>query len=162
MDVDDAVWLAWVELPHRESTLYTTGIGERLGPLCGPNSSIPIEYALLLLSKHLNTRERFKLTLFVLGNGVDPCKYVHWLRRRRGVLADESARREIAGLIQRFAFGKLDRFSTYMLDAVSEKGDPLPANRRYFQVDAPPWLQRSEHRHFWKDACTLANARQIG
>ena len=76
----------------------------------------------MFFSSHLRFNDRFKLTLFLLGNALPPTLIVEWYITRK-MLKDDSARRNVADLIKKHMTGELEQrgYLVYMLDATTCK-----------------------------------------
>lgn len=85
-------------------------IHEHVGPL----GQWPAHNLSQIMSTHLVSGDRINLTLFLLGNSCPPDTYAEWLLSRN-MLKDNSARNQVAGLIESHKAGRLTRFTCYKL-----------------------------------------------
>lgn len=74
----------------------------------------PLHLLTAMVSTHLTYQLRFQLTLFLLGNACPPGLMVEWYLQRK-MLRDDSAHKHIANLVQEFATGKMEKWTTYVL-----------------------------------------------
>jgi hypothetical protein len=96
-------------LSAKDSTLLN-GIVQSVGPL----TQWPVHTMTQMLSNHLMYQQRMNLTFFLLGNACPPDLLAEWYIQR-GMLRDDSARRQVADFIKQHKAGQLQRFKTYML-----------------------------------------------
>lgn len=84
----------------------------------------------MMLSTHLRFRERFQLTLFLLGNWLPPLVMVEWYIMR-GMLKDRSARDNVADLIRQHMAGELETkgYMVWQMGATRNKPAALREHR---------------------------------
>ena len=84
----------------------------------------------MFLSSHLRFNERFKLTLFLLGNALPPTLIVKWYVSRK-MLKDDAAHRNVAEIIKMHMDGTLEErgYLVYTLNATKSKPYALREHR---------------------------------
>ena len=95
---------------------------DRIEDQIGTVSAWPKSYRVLITSSHLNFNERFRLTIFLLANRLDPRTIAEWYQGR-GMLRDTAARVHVAEIIRSHARGDLGRFEVYVMQATTPSGD---------------------------------------
>lgn len=83
----------------------------------------PQSFRELLVSTHLNFNQRFRLTIFLLANRLDPRTICEWYTMR-GMLRDDAARTHVAELFRAHAHGDLEKYEVYVMNATNKSGDP--------------------------------------
>jgi hypothetical protein len=77
----------------------------------------------LLLESHLKYAGRFQLTIFLLGNRLNPVTIASWYLGRN-MLKDQAAKKHVAELIRGHMDGKLTKYDVYVMNATLANGDP--------------------------------------
>ena len=110
----------YADLAGWELQLLDTTIEDHIGQLW----NWPVKYARLCISKHLRYQERFTLTMFLLGNRLPPVLLAEWYLKRN-MLADESARKCVSGIIKMHRTGELEtrNYKTYVMGATDKNGN---------------------------------------
>ena len=83
----------------------------------------PNSFREMLISSHLNYSQRFQLTIFLLGNRLDPRTIGEWYKMR-GMLRDDAARTHVADLFRSHAHGDLEKYDAYVMNATDKSGNP--------------------------------------
>lgn len=123
----------------------------------------PSRFTEAFLSSHLRFPNRWQLTLFLLGNGLDPKLIVEWYEQRK-VLKDKSARTQVADLIQKHKNGTLEAQgrTTWVMEATSTKpvwerkhkwdgvGDPI--ENKVQLIETPHFASDYQHEVYWTEA----------
>jgi len=109
-----------------------------------------------LLSTHLNSKDRFGLTIFILTNGCDPTLYVCWLVHRR-CLRDKSAYESIKRLLEQFVNGRLGKYTVELMAhrVTDHRGNN--SGLRYVKVPPPPETVHGFYDHAHKMICKAGN-----
>ena len=94
---------------HRLGDVVDMRVMAKVEDLIGPLIEWPQPMRCLALSTHLRYRDRFQLTLFLLGNALPPCVIREWYASQR-CLRDVAARRHVESVIADFKSDKLARF----------------------------------------------------
>lgn len=123
----------------------------------------PNYYRQLMLSSHLKFVGRFQLTLFLLGNRLNPEVIVKWYIRR-GMLHDHAARVHVARIITDHRDGKLANKTTYVMKATTSNGD-APSNYQFnnghtieqgeIQNVVTPSFARCHYDNVWTNAVKM-------
>ena len=78
----------------------------------------PKYYRELMLSTHLKYLGRFQLTMFLLGNRLNPETIVQWYLGHR-MLHDQAARVHVSGIIKAHKKGELENKTTFVMHATN-------------------------------------------
>jgi len=136
----------------------------------------PIWHLNALVADHYKRNERWNLTLFLLCNTAMPTDIVY-LYKIRGVLGDDDAVKDLAGIIRRHQFGELEKWEIEVMPfritvdtpkTEEEKkhkwdgvGDPVkPLKKGYFYkypVTSPSFARTIEGCGPWVEAIKMLN-----
>ena len=126
----------------------------------------PTELTRLFVGRHLDNNGRFKLTAFLLANGVPPTLIVEWYLERR-VLRDKSAHDNVATVIRHHKTGKLEEkgYLVHHLNVTSDKPVALrkhawdgvgePARDHLRTIQTPNFAHDFQHEYYWDDAVAM-------
>lgn len=120
---------------------------EKISDTAGSFYRWPASQRTRMLSGHLQYRDRFQLTLFVLVNGVAPLLYAEYLDAR-GSLRDQAARDQVAGLIEAHKKNQLGKYTAWHVDMQ----DMIP-------VKLPSSFDMDYDAGHWDEAVALLKAR---
>jgi len=135
----------------------------------GPLLSWPHAEATLMLKDHIVMAERFRLTLFLLGNGLNPTTLAEWMITRR-MLRDDSARNHICSMLDAHRTGKLEakQYTTYVMLAGMPPSKEFPygslatkAKDRVMVVAKPNFADLPECLHFWENAKRMLKRNSV-
>jgi len=91
----------------------------------------PRYYRELMLSSHLKYLGRFQLTMFLLGNRLNPETIVQWFIGH-GMLKDQAARVHVSGIIKAHKLGELENKTTFVMHATTRDGDSAVQSGPHF------------------------------